>query len=238
MPSLHLDDTEASRIAAYLTDPVPDSPEEPLTGGDAGRGEELIRSRGCLSCHRMEDREQPAAPDRGPAVTHLSLDGGCLAENPGPTLPRYRLDGEQRQAIREFIRVQQRFPDVSPAPVYDFYRRVRRLRCTACHVMDHFEGGEPGGAPVLTAAGEKLRLEFLKEALLDRVGLRRLDSPAHAPISPRPGGAADPRVRQGFGSRPFGSRRGVGGVPAGYEQRTDAIGEGHGGEEPGLHRLP
>lgn len=172
MPSLHLDDMEASRIAAYLTEPVPDSPEEPVTGGDAARGEELIRSRGCLSCHRMEDREQPAVPDRGPAVADLSLDGGCLAENPGPTLPRYRLDGEQRQAIREFIRVQQRFPDVSPAPVYDFYRRIRRLRCNACHVMDHIEGGQPAGAPVLTGAGEKLRLEFLKETLLGRVGLR------------------------------------------------------------------
>ena len=172
MPSLHLDDTEASSIAAYLTDPVPESPEEALTGGDADRGEELIRSRGCLHCHRVEDREQPAAPDRGPAVAHLSLDGGCLAQDPGPTLPRYRLDEEQRQAIREFIRVQQRFPDVSPAPVYDFYRRIRRLRCTACHVMDHFEGGQLAGAPVLTAAGEKLRLEYLKEALLGRVGLR------------------------------------------------------------------
>ena len=172
MPSLHLDDAEASSIAAYLTEPAPDSPEEPVTGGNAARGEELIRSRGCLSCHRAEDREPPAAPDRGPAMANLSPDGGCLAEDPGPALPRYRLDGEQRQAIREFSRLQQRFPDVSPAPVYDFHRRVRRLRCTACHVMDHFEGGQPAGAPVLTAAGEKLRLEFLKEALLGRVGLR------------------------------------------------------------------
>ncbi len=172
MPSLHLDDAEASRIAAYLTDPAPESPEETATGGDAARGEELIRSRGCLSCHQSEDGEPPAAPDRGPAVAHLSLDGGCLSEDPGPTLPRYRLDGEQRQAIREFIRLQQRFPDISPAPVYDFYRRVRRLRCTACHVMDHFQGGQPAGAPVLTAAGEKLRLEYLEEALLGRVGLR------------------------------------------------------------------
>ena len=172
MPSLHLDDTEASHIAAYLTGPGPESPEEPFPGGDAARGEELIRSRGCLSCHRAEDRVPPAAPDRGPAVADLSLDSGCLSEDPGPALPRYRLDGEQRQAIREFIRLQQRFPDVSPAPVYDFYRRVRRLRCSACHVMDHFQGGQPAGAPVLTAAGEKLRLEFLKEALLGRVGLR------------------------------------------------------------------
>ena len=172
MPSLHLDDAEASQIAAYLTGPEPEAPEEPATGGNAARGEELIRSRGCLSCHRAEDREPPAAPERGPAMADLSPDEGCLAEDPGLAVPRYRLDGEQRQAIREFIRLQQQFPDVSPAPVYDFYRRVRRLRCTACHVMDHFEGGQPAGAPVLTAAGEKLRLEFLEEALLGRVGLR------------------------------------------------------------------
>ena len=173
MPSLHLDDAEALQIAAYLTSSGPESPGKPVTGGNASRGEELIRSRGCLSCHALEDREH-AADSHPPAPTaaDLSLDGGCLAENPGPTLPRYRLDGEQRASIRDFIRLQQRFPDTSPAPVYDFYRRVRRLRCTACHVMDHFGGGQADGAPVLTAAGERLRLEFLEQALLENVRLR------------------------------------------------------------------
>lgn len=172
MPSLHLEDAEALQIAAYLTGSAPDSPGEPVTGGNAVRGEELIRSRGCLSCHRLEDREPAPVPDLPPSVASLSLDGGCLAEDPGPTLPKYRLDGEQRAAIRTFLQLQQRFPDVSPAPVYDFYRRVRRLRCTSCHVMDHSGGGQTPGAPVLTAAGEKLRLEFLKQALLGRVWLR------------------------------------------------------------------
>lgn len=172
MPSLHLDETEALQIAAYLAGSGPESPAVPVTGGNAVRGEELIRSRGCLSCHRLEDREAAPVSDLPPAVPSLSLDGGCLAEDPGPTLPRYRLDDEQRMAIRDFLRLQQQFPDVSTAPVYDFYRRIRRLRCTACHVMDHFQGGQLAGAPVLTAAGEKLRLEFLKEVLLGRVGLR------------------------------------------------------------------
>ncbi len=173
MPSLHLDDAEALQIAAYLTGSGPEPPGMPVTGGNASRGEELIRSRGCLSCHRFEDREQAAdSHPAAPATADLSPDGGCLAENPGPTVPRYRLDGEQRAAIRDFLRLQQRFPDVSPAPVYDFYRRVRRLRCTACHVMDHFGGGQVAGTPVLTAAGEKLRLEFLEQALLENVRLR------------------------------------------------------------------
>lgn len=173
MPSLHLEDTEARQIAAYLTASAPRSPKRPIPDGNSARGEELIRSRGCLSCHRLEDREPAGELDRPvPAVADLSLEDGCLAEEPGTGLPRYRLDGERRAAIRDFLRLQQRFPDVSPAPVYDFYRRVRRLRCTACHVMDHFGGGQTAGAPVLTAAGEKLRLEFLDEALLGRVRLR------------------------------------------------------------------
>ena len=172
MPSLHLDDAEALQIAAYLAGSAPRSPEQSIPDGNSARGEELIRSRGCLSCHRLEDREPATVPVLPHSVASLSLDAGCLAEDPGPTLPRYRLDGEQRAAIRDFLRLQERFPDISPAPVYDFYRRVRRLRCTACHVMDHFGGGQAAGAPVLTAAGEKLRLEFLEEALLGRVRLR------------------------------------------------------------------
>ena len=172
MPSLHLDDEEALQIAAYLAGSGSEAPGEPVTGGHAARGEELIRSRGCLSCHRLEDREPAAVPDLPPPVASLSLDAGCLAEDPGPTLPRYRMDGEQRAAIRDFLRRQKQFPDISPAPVYDFYRRVHRLRCTACHVMDHFGSGQAAGAPVLTAAGEKLRLEFLEQALLENVRLR------------------------------------------------------------------
>ena len=172
MPSLHLDDEEALQIAAYLAGSAPRSPEQSIPDGNSARGEELIRSRGCLSCHRLEAREPATVPVLPHSVASLSLDAGCLAEDPGPTLPRYRLDGEQRAAIRDFLRLQERFPDISPAPVYDFYRRVRRLRCTACHVMDHFGGGQAAGAPVLTAAGEKLRLEFLEEALLGKVRLR------------------------------------------------------------------
>ena len=172
MPSLHLDETEALQIAAYLAGSGPELPAAPVTGGHAARGKELIRSRGCLSCHRLEDRAPVPVSDPPTAVPTLSLDGGCLAEDPGPAVPRYRLDGEQRAAIRAFLRGQQRYPDISPAPVYDFYRRVRRLRCTACHVMDHLGGEQTGGAPVLTAAGEKLRLEFLEEALLGSVRLR------------------------------------------------------------------
>ena len=38
--------------------------------------------------------------------------------------------------------------------------------------MDHFGGDQGGGAPVLTAAGEKLRLEYLEQALLGEVRLR------------------------------------------------------------------
>ena len=173
MPSLHLKDAEARQVAAYLTGLAPPAPRRPVPGGHSARGEELIRSRGCLSCHRLEDREPDGGLDRAvPALADLSLEDGCLAEETGSGLPRYHLDDEQRAAIRDFLRLQQRFPDVSPAPVYDFYRRVRRLRCTACHVMDHF-GGEPGGgAPLLTGAGEKLRLEYLEQALLGEVRLR------------------------------------------------------------------
>ncbi len=171
MPSMHLNDPEALQLAAYLTRSRKGWLEEQVEGGSEARGKVLIRSSGCLSCHDLGDHE--SAPDNGsgPALEELSLDGGCLADAPDPPLPRYRLDEGQRAAIRAFLDAQKRSPDISPAPIYDFYRRLRWLRCTACHQMDHLSDGR-AGVPVLTDAGEKLSPTFLKRVLLRDVRLR------------------------------------------------------------------
>ena len=171
MPSMHLNDREALQLAAYLTQSGESWLEEPVEGGSVARGKLLIQSSGCLSCHELGDLEPATDLAGATPLEELSLDSGCLSQVPGPPLPRYRLDKEQRAAIRAFLDVQKSSPDISPAPVYDFYRRVRRLRCTACHQMDHFSDGR-AGVPVLTAAGEKLPPTFLKRVLLQDVRLR------------------------------------------------------------------
>ena len=171
MPSMHLNDQEALQLAAYLTRSRKSWLEEKVEGGSDAHGKVLLQSSGCLSCHDLGDQE--SVPDQGAATAleELSLDGGCLSEAPGPQLPRYRLDQGQRNAIRAFLDGQKKSPDISPAPVYDFYRRLRRLRCTACHQLDHLSDGR-AGVPVLTAAGEKLSPTFLKRVLLEDVRLR------------------------------------------------------------------
>ena len=171
MPSMHLNDREALQLAAYLTRSRKGWLEEKVEGGSEARGKVLLLSAGCLSCHDLEGHQSAADQDRGAALEELSLGGGCLSEAPDPPLPRYRLDKGQRAAIRAFLGAQKESPDISPAPIYDLHRRLRRLRCTACHQMDHSRDGQ-GGVPALTAAGEKLSPRFLKRVLRQDVRLR------------------------------------------------------------------
>ncbi len=171
MPSMHLNDQEAFQLAAHLTRSRKNWLEESVEGGSEARGKFLLLSSGCLSCHDLSGRESDPDEGRATALEELSLDSGCLSQTPGPQLPRYRLDKVQRAAIRAFLDAQKKSPDISPAPVYDFYRRLRRLRCTACHQLDHLSDGWTG-VPVLTAGGEKLQPMFLKRVLLEDVRLR------------------------------------------------------------------
>ena len=171
MPSMHLNDQEALQLAAYLTRSRKSWLEESVMGGSKARGKVLLQSSGCLFCHDLGGHESVPDQGRATALDQLSLDSGCLSQTPGPQLPRYRLDKGQRVAIRAFLDAQRESPDISPAPVYDFYRRLRRLRCTACHQMDHLSDAREG-VPVLTAAGEKLHPMFLSRVLQQDVRLR------------------------------------------------------------------
>ena len=124
MPSLHLDDAEALQIAAYLAGSAPRSPEQSIPDGNSARGEELIRSRGCLSCHRLEDREAATVPVLPHSVASLSLDAGCLAEDPDPLFPGIAWTGNSGRRFETFSAFKNGSPTSGPAPVYDFYRRV------------------------------------------------------------------------------------------------------------------
>jgi cytochrome c551/c552 len=174
MPSLMLTKTEASQIAAYLTDSHTPEFEQPWTGGDPARGKALVQSSGCLACHELRDEAplqngQAAAP-----LARLSSGKGCLSTAPPANAPRYRLTNEERTALNAFVEWYGRHPDVSPAPVYEVHLRLRQFRCAACHQTE-LGGESPALAeatPPLVGVGAKLRTPWMERVLSEGARVR------------------------------------------------------------------
>ena len=165
MPALSLDHEEAPAIAAHLDEAFGDERyARPAAGGDAAKGKALVASGGCLNCHALDVASAYEQPTR---FAKLRPRQGCLAAEPAGHAPRYRLAAEQRAALNAFVADFSAYPDVSRAPVFDHAGRLRRLRCNACH---EWNGAAPAApiaesAPILTAVGEKLRSDWLRQAL-------------------------------------------------------------------------
>ncbi len=174
MPSLLLTDEETLQLAAYLLDSHNAAFERPWNPGDPGRGRALVQSEGCLACHALRDPEPLPNRFRAPGLTQLAPGRGCLAAAPGPGVPHYRLTAEQREAAGAFLASYRQHPDRSPAPVYQLYRALRQLRCTACHQtgLGAAAAALAEAAPPLTAAGAKLRTDWIAQVLSGRQRVR------------------------------------------------------------------
>lgn len=212
MPSFHLDTGEALDLAAFLSLSRDATFEAPVTGGDPVRGRELVIDRGCLACHALNGLE---SAQRAPALAVLDEVAGCLADTMPSGLPRYRLTLGQRDALRAFVASYRAAPDRVPAPTFDVSRRIRQLRCGACHEIDgaSASGAIAEAAPSLTGVGEKLTSAAIKQSIRDgtrMLGWQELRMPsfgtAHArwfaDSLPKASGV-DPRERyQGPGTDP------------------------------------
>ena len=164
MPSFHLDGSEALDLAGYLVQSRDEAFEVPAAPGNPERGRALVRHSGCLACHKLTGVESSA---RAPPLAGLDESGGCLAESVPEDLPRYRLTGVERQALRTFVAGYRMAPDLVPAPTFDLPRRLTQLRCRACHELN---GQAPTGplaetAPSLTGIGAKLRRDWIERAI-------------------------------------------------------------------------
>jgi mono/diheme cytochrome c family protein len=170
MPSLLLTKEETAHLAASLVRSRNPAFDEPVpVGGNIARGRSLVEARGCLACHELQDGKPVANRLRAPALPQLTSDRGCLADKPAGGVPAYRLQTDQRKALRAFVTAQKGHPDVSPAPVYGVYRRAAALRCTACHTLDHLRPTyKPIEAiPPLSGVGSKLRTSWIDGVLTD-----------------------------------------------------------------------
>ena len=164
MPSFHLTPAEALELAAYLAQSRNEAFEQPARLGDPRRGGELVRTAGCIACHQLSGLE----PDvQAPRLDTLDETTGCLGNAVPSGLPRYRLTVSQRDSLRRFVAGYRVAPDTAPSPTFDLVRRLRQLRCGACHEID---GAPSTGwlaetAPPLTGVGEKLKSSWIEQAI-------------------------------------------------------------------------
>lgn len=164
MPSLNLTRQEAKQLAGALMASRNEDYEVEFIGGDAARGAELVRSARCSACHEMASDTAREPLNRLPAMRSLRSGRGCLSHEPAGSVPRYRLSPGERRALRAFVEWYRTSPDISPAPVYGFYRRLAQLRCTTCHTLDSSIPtlSIPETGPSLTGLGWRMTQSWLQ----------------------------------------------------------------------------
>jgi mono/diheme cytochrome c family protein len=184
MPDFSLDEDEAASITAYLfsaADPA-EMPQAPA--GDIRRGEQLIQTHGCASCHAMPAENRLESPSWETILANDWQQGWLGSEGGNGNHPSYpTLSQKDREALKTFAAADEGFESLRRfSPIEFAARQVVELDCRACHVMDGkadrwsqlTEDGpsaeDPEDAtlrerPPLTWAGEKLQPEWLENLL-------------------------------------------------------------------------
>lgn len=197
MPSLRLNEQEASDIAAYLhlgraaekaieREVLKIAPQTPE------RGRELFVAQRCAACHNTGEslEKRPAQP-----LAELNSHAGCLADMPAPGAPRFDFNPLQRRALRLALDHAQQHRPESMEAMQQTDWLMRRLNCYACHDRDGKGGAEDPRAQYFISSirgadqlGDLGRLP----PSLDHVGWKLtpswMDRVLHGPmISVRPG---------------------------------------------------
>ena len=189
MPNFRLSEEEAEKLAAFVMyQPIANdkSTIPPLKGApDAEHGKKLVESIGCLNCHTLPNQKTSLHAAAVKDIPGAGWQRGCAADAPDKA-PDFHLTADQRTALRAFAATDKKsLMTESPAEYAE--RRVKALRCAACHHRDdqddHWSANtaeleglvdnanaprpEEAGAeveqvrPVLTWTGEKLKPDWM-----------------------------------------------------------------------------
>ncbi len=135
MPEQRLGKKDAAHLATFL---APDAPKDEAFVVDperAKRGRKSFASLGCAACHGKEPTARPT-----PLV---ALEGGCLAPEPKPGLPRYRLSDEQREVLLLTLAAGDRSKEKTADPKAAIRHLMLQRNCFACHSRDGLGGPTP-----------------------------------------------------------------------------------------------
>lgn len=134
MPLFALSDDEASKLAAFLLERSRPLEGPAFPAGDAARGLERAKLRGCAGCHTA-----PAPPAKTyAALAAIPKEGwsrGCMAEGGDEKSPDFGLSKAQKDALAAFAATDRASLGRDAAPEFA-ERQLRALRCAACHKRD------------------------------------------------------------------------------------------------------
>ncbi len=166
-----------------------DQSGSPIDAPLAERGRELFQSIGCASCHsfKHDGKALVSTKTAKPWNELTGKTGGCLAETPPASAPRYGLSGAQQVALAAVV-------GTAPADrtVADtIHSTLVTFNCYACHKRGDIGGveearndfftsaqkemGDEGRLPpALTGVGDKLRDDWTKRVLEQGASDRQL----------------------------------------------------------------
>jgi len=140
MPDFRLNEDEANSIAAFLTT-ASAGKETKLTGtlpaGDLARGEALVKSLNCGSCHPgMPMAAQASTPALDAIFAKDWTASGCVAPSAKRgKAPVLNLSDAERTALVAFSKTGSK-PLTRDTPAEYTRRQITAQRCVACHAID------------------------------------------------------------------------------------------------------
>lgn len=158
---------------------LPQRAEFVVDPAKAAKGSAYFSERRCDACHSGSGK--PAA-QAASAFAALHAGRGCLGEQPGEKLPKYRLEPAQRESLAAALAELNRSNLPAPSAKEQIADTMLAMNCYACHSRDRIGGptadvnafftanvddvGDEGRLPPrLDGVGNKLKPEWLEKVL-------------------------------------------------------------------------
>lgn len=205
MPNFRLSDSEASAIAAFLTQSSigqETKVSHDFPAGDATRGAKVAEALQCGVCHPGMPMSPPSAPPSLDGIFNADwTKSGCVAPpEKRAKAPHLNLTEDDRLALVAFAKTGASSLSQDNSAEYAT-RQIQSLRCTACHALD----SQPALLASLHSETETLAAHI--STLHERVDQSRppltfTGEMLHtAAIEEMLSGTADPRPRPWLGMR-------------------------------------
>lgn len=160
--------------------PKPETNSEPVDESLVATGREAFVRLGCAACHEhAPGGERLKWNGQAPMFAGMRTDRGCLADQPGTSVPKFALTASQRDQLRAAIRTPA--AGASKDARSELRMAMTALNCFACHTRDMLsadaslnhvfagtipEMGDEGRIPpALDGAGDKLNETWLRTLL-------------------------------------------------------------------------
>jgi len=146
-----------------------ESPEFPIDAGLAAEGRELFASKGCASCHEVQEAGRRVASGLvAPALASLTR-GGCLAQA-SPGTPNFALDAKQKEMLISYLTTVKNDPQFAALdrPRDIITHSMLTFNCFACHSRDNVWGSKTRATRAFNQISQRgaKRCEFPRRSMV------------------------------------------------------------------------